>query len=296
MSNTSKTIQLLLEASTARKPTEDAAKARESLYRPDSLPCIAVELDGATISVNSAPPPTPAPLSDKDKPLLKPVIPSTQGIAQYNDVTPGFVAPRGIGTLSRHQATADLEMKSQKHDLEAQAGTVSNSRDGKDERNGSSSQDEVERLSTGRYHQSLSAIQVAMGLTGNQELFAAVKAAISRGIRKVGLGPKGNASPGSTFGKTERSHNPSSFERLAWLVRQDCPILHRYNSSWPIHALVGLHRDEVQQQEQEFKSRNGSTATLPDFHSLLLEEVTEASFLASDTPGAAKTQPIFLPC
>ncbi|KAH6913699.1 hypothetical protein BKA70DRAFT_1421963 [Coprinopsis sp. MPI-PUGE-AT-0042] len=128
-----------------------------------------------------------------------------------------------------------------------------------------------------------------MGLRGDQEIFVAVKAAVSRGIRKVGWGPQDNAARRLKPGKTERSHNPGSFDRLVWLVGQDCPILCRYNSSWPIHALIGLHGDEVKHWEQEFKRRNASTATLPDFHSHLLEELADAPSTAFGTYKEAKT-------
>ncbi|KAH6913698.1 hypothetical protein BKA70DRAFT_1218600 [Coprinopsis sp. MPI-PUGE-AT-0042] len=86
MATTTTTIQLLLEASTGRKPSADATKARELLYQPESLPCITVELDGATISVHTAPPSLPTPLLDEDSPSVKPpIIPATKGVSHFND-------------------------------------------------------------------------------------------------------------------------------------------------------------------------------------------------------------------
>ncbi|KAH6894778.1 hypothetical protein BKA70DRAFT_1439252 [Coprinopsis sp. MPI-PUGE-AT-0042] len=80
------TIQLLLEAATAQKPSVDAVKAHELLYQPESLPCIAIELDGTTISVHTTPPPSSVPLPGDDSPSGKPPsIPATKGVGHFND-------------------------------------------------------------------------------------------------------------------------------------------------------------------------------------------------------------------
>jgi hypothetical protein len=60
-------------------------------------------------------------------------------------------------------------------------------------------------------------------------------------------------------------------------VKQECPVLRRYSSVWPIHALVGIQGEEVRKCEQDFRRINGSTATLPDFYSSILEEADCAS-------------------
>lgn len=59
-------------------------------------------------------------------------------------------------------------------------------------------------------------------------------------------------------------------------VNLECPILRRYDSSWPIDAILGVQSEEVRQRENDFRRLNGSMATLPDFHSHLLEEATDS--------------------
>jgi hypothetical protein len=50
-------------------------------------------------------------------------------------------------------------------------------------------------------------------------------------------------------------------------------VLSRYSSLWPVQALVDIHQDEVREREKEFRERNESNTTLPDFQSALFEEV-----------------------
>ncbi|KAH6873995.1 hypothetical protein BKA70DRAFT_1240817 [Coprinopsis sp. MPI-PUGE-AT-0042] len=65
----------------------DAAKARASLCRPESLPCLSIEVDGATICVTSASPSDPPLPPNEHGPDGPPTIPLTKGIERYSECT-----------------------------------------------------------------------------------------------------------------------------------------------------------------------------------------------------------------
>ncbi|KAH6888989.1 hypothetical protein BKA70DRAFT_1442603 [Coprinopsis sp. MPI-PUGE-AT-0042] len=85
MSTPTETIQYLLASATGAPV--DAAKARASLCRPESLPSLSVEVDGTAICVTSASPSAPPLPPNEHGPDGPPSIPFTNGIEQYSECT-----------------------------------------------------------------------------------------------------------------------------------------------------------------------------------------------------------------
>ncbi|KAH6917742.1 hypothetical protein BKA70DRAFT_1415790 [Coprinopsis sp. MPI-PUGE-AT-0042] len=143
-----------------------------------------------------------------------------------------------------------------------------------------------------RYSQTLRTLQAAMGLEEEPVIFSRIReliriggytnghqAAAMSALRKLGCRSvrRQNPCPGLSIRATGQSvdkakHAPGSFERLAWLTQCECPVLRHYESSWPLEALIDIHQHEIHQREQDFRERNGSTATLPDYHAALVDE------------------------
>ncbi|KAH6911255.1 hypothetical protein BKA70DRAFT_1220282 [Coprinopsis sp. MPI-PUGE-AT-0042] len=60
-------------------------------------------------------------------------------------------------------------------------------------------------------------VETAMGLRGDLKMFLDIKAAVSRGIRKLGFGPQNHANLNSQRSNAMRGESRGSFLRLAWL-------------------------------------------------------------------------------
>ncbi|KAH6906982.1 hypothetical protein BKA70DRAFT_1428494 [Coprinopsis sp. MPI-PUGE-AT-0042] len=132
----------------------------------------------------------------------------------------------------------------------------------------------------GRYYRKLRTLQAAMGLDEDTQTFSRIHAAVLRTLRKLGYGSvhSRNHGPYSTettgaYRNDRKNLITDPFGRLAWLVERDCPVVRRYESSWPTEALISIHQAEVWDREQEFREKNGSSATLPDYHTALIDEV-----------------------